>query len=1510
MGLKTETRPAVARPGRVQRNLALVSDISRVRRNILFSILVAIGAGMAAFLLIGPLIIQFPPEAIQESLLNYLLGLPLVTLVLLIWAYRYLQPVARLAECLRTGQSPSAELAQQARTVAFNIPFSLFVIVLVSTIVTAILIDLVGLLIDPNYALIVHVSETVLIIVLTTSLSLIVSIVARRLVRPVLFATADLAQDRGRRYEIRLRIVVVTFSLGLTIYLFLGILALNLVYQQAADAVEAKAKQWTQDVAMAAPELDRATLLGLIREADMARQYDVFVIEDETNQLILSPPSSEGQRVAQRALSDREQGIEVVNERYTRLTRLERPDGAWWLGVTYDLPPFEIPNFGRAVLILLGFGLVMCGLTVAFAWYMTQDITRDLGYVTSRLLDIARQGKVGQTVHTLSLDEVGDLVTAFNEVQDVVAAQQDELARHQQRLLALRDISQQISAVIDSDQLWPTLFREVAQQLGYQQVSVYLLDETGHQLYRAAATHPAPDGPNLQIDLGDPALSQPPDEPVTLAGHVALTQEPLVVPDVSQSSFHLCGDAQSGLAVPMGIGERRIGVFCVQSKEADAFTPQDVQVLVALAKQVATTFENTRLFRQIKQHAKEVSSLYEASLTLSSLTDFKQVVDHICQIVHDSTRSDGVRFFLYEPHPQDGFDLVGQFGHAVDGLASDSGPGDELRRSVLQSGQPMLIPDTRHDPVVSKQIVEAGVRSLIVAPVISRQKGIGVLSVSSHQVATYTQNDVQVVLALASQAAIAIENARLLEKAKTNAQTMARRARNLLMINRISTTLASSLNAAEIFGEATQHLVELMDNVHHSSVLIFEPNAQYGQIVAEYPDLGATKERIPIDDNPTVERVIATRKPLIVSDVANDPVVEAVRPELQSLNIHSLLIMPLIGRGQVIGSIGLDVIGQTHQFAEEEIDLCQTIASQAAIAASNARLLYDLRQQSRALTRKSLELAEESSKLDAVLRNIVDGLVVIDLNGRIMLSNPAFKRLVDVSPGQLLRGRLLSQVFTEADLGSVIDEAKAQPESVASADLTLPDRRVIRATATALRLSPVPEMGEEGQIAGIITVLRDITHQVEVDRMKTDFVSAVSHELRTPLTAILGFASLIRREFRRRIAPFVASDATARRSADRILENLNIIESESQRLTRLINDVLDIAKMEAGRIDWHMTKIDLLEVAQASMSATEVMATEKELPIILRLSSDLPKVWGDRDRLTQVITNLLSNAIKFTDEGRVIVAGFQVSGSGEIGPCPLWSQPSAEVKAQIERLIQQDKGKHPQGWAVVAVADTGTGIAAQDLPLVFARFGQVGDSLTGKPKGTGLGLSICKEIVEHHGGQIWLESEWGVGSTFYFAVPIVGADQAAKKAPADGTLAGERGRSSLLLVVDDEPNICQWLCQELSEAGYRVIEACDGASGLGQVRQSQPDLLILDLNLPDMTGYDVVERLRSEPETARIPIVMLSVTEAADRSRQVGAQAFIQKPVNVPHLLKTVSRLLSTPEVGVEADEPKGEQGP
>jgi signal transduction histidine kinase len=241
---------------------------------------------------------------------------------------------------------------------------------------------------------------------------------------------------------------------------------------------------------------------------------------------------------------------------------------------------------------------------------------------------------------------------------------------------------------------------------------------------------------------------------------------------------------------------------------------------------------------------------------------------------------------------------------------------------------------------------------------------------------------------------------------------------------------------------------------------------------------------------------------------------------------------------------------------------------------------------------------------------------------------------------------------------------------------------------------------------------------LELDNMKSDFLSTVSHELRTPLTSVLGFAKIIRKRLEEVIFPTVdLNDKKVERATRQVKENISIIVSEGERLTTLINDVLDLAKMEAGRTDWNMEPLSMSEVIDRATAATMSLFDQKGLELIKDVEEDLPSVMGDNDKLIQTVINLISNAVKFADKGSV----------------------TCRVRKTGDKIT-------------VSVIDTGLGIAKEDQEKVFEKFKQVGDTLTDKPKGTGLGLPICKHIVEHHGGEIWIESERGKGSNFSFTL--------------------------------------------------------------------------------------------------------------------------------------------------------------
>jgi signal transduction histidine kinase/DNA-binding response OmpR family regulator len=392
----------------------------------------------------------------------------------------------------------------------------------------------------------------------------------------------------------------------------------------------------------------------------------------------------------------------------------------------------------------------------------------------------------------------------------------------------------------------------------------------------------------------------------------------------------------------------------------------------------------------------------------------------------------------------------------------------------------------------------------------------------------------------------------------------------------------------------------------------------------------------------------------------------------------------------------------------------------------------------------------------------------------------------------------------------------------------------------------------------------------QADAAKSSFLSTVSHELRTPLTSVLGFAKIIRRRLEERLFPLLPSDdKKIVQTKNQVLENLGVVVSEGERLTKLIDDVLDLAKIEAGKFTWNMGSVSVEEVIDRAVAATASLFEAKKLTLVRTIAPDLPTVTGDSDRLIQVVINLISNAVKFTDEGSITC--------------------SAELK---------------DGQIVVGVTDSGIGIAPADQPKVFEKFKQVGDTLTDKPKGTGLGLPICKEIVEYHGGTIWVESAPGQGSTFSFSLPIA-AQAKLDLAPVRRSVNIEslvkqlrervethQPHDKSILVVDDDPNIRSLLQQELTEAGYKVRLAEDGRKALTLIREETPGLVILDVMMPEMNGFDVAAVLKNDPATMHIPIIILSIVEDKERGFRLGVDRYLTKPIDTASLFHEVDTLL------------------
>jgi signal transduction histidine kinase/HAMP domain-containing protein len=446
-----------------------------------------------------------------------------------------------------------------------------------------------------------------------------------------------------------------------------------------------------------------------------------------------------------------------------------------------------------------------------------------------------------------------------------------------------------------------------------------------------------------------------------------------------------------------------------------------------------------------------------------------------------------------------------------------------------------------------------------------------------------------------------------------------------------------------------------------------------------------------------------------------------------SLFVGSVLVRPLqqlvrTTRAVTAGELSLEALreqgGRADRYSRDEAaqltavlgEMAGRIARQVKaletererVGEANARLEDDV-------AARTAELREALAERQATLDHLVDGLIAVDERGMIDLANPATSDLFERAEGFV--GASAEEVLP-ADLYALIKRASSASDSV-TGDIQLSNDRVATVAASAVR--------SDGSEHGVVVLIRDTTLEREVDRMKTEFIATVSHELRTPLTSVLGFAKLTAGRLEDRVFNHVPDDdRKGQRAVKQVRANMKIIVAEGQRLTALINDVLDISKMEAGRTDWVMEPVAPDELVQRAVDATRSLFVREGGPeFVTNVEADLPRIVGDFNRLVQVLINLISNAAKFTDEGSVTVGAVARDGLLEL-----------------------------------SVTDTGDGIDASQHDLVFERFRQVGDTLTNKPKGTGLGLPICRRIVVAHHGRIGLESALGEGSRFFVLLPL------------------------------------------------------------------------------------------------------------------------------------------------------------
>jgi signal transduction histidine kinase len=784
----------------------------------------------------------------------------------------------------------------------------------------------------------------------------------------------------------------------------------------------------------------------------------------------------------------------------------------------------------------------------------------------------------------------------------------------------------------------------------------------------------------------------------------------------------------------------------------------DSRALIELEKRLA----------EFEARGAEAETLYAVSQTLSTKLSLSEVIEVILSELEKVVPYDSCSVQKLE-----GSELVIVGGRGFSqmprlmGLRFDTHRPDDPGSEVVRTRRPVIFEDVSalYKHFRNRVHGKGHVHGWMGVPLLFENRLIGMLALDKFDVGFYTPEHARLAMAFAAQAAIAIENARRFEETRQAKETAE-------VLRAANVELTQSLNLAEISDTLLDYLCRLVPYDCVSLFLIEEGGVLAARAVAGYerwidPSVPLAV-RFKYHEIPHINAVITEQKSLIIPDVNEFPGWVKVP---SAAHVRNWLAVPLVTQGKTIGLYSMDKTAPNF-FTEEHIRMAETLAGQAAIAIQNALLfesersaLAQAESQTRQLTALNRVAQAATSVLD--LKNILylaAREMVNLLHARsvgVALLN-AEKTAVEVvayasihdEPSSVglvipLEGNIATQKVIKTRQSIVINDAQNTPlqDEATRAVMRQRNTQCIMITPLLARGEVIGTIGPDtddpertftpeevqlaetiaSQMAGAVENARLLIQAQEAQAAaeaanlaKSGFISNVSHELRTPLTSIIGFAKMTHKDLQERIFPnIVSEDRKVKRAIAQADESLGIIVAEGERLTGLINSLLDLAKIEAGKVEWKDEVLRVEEVLERAILATASLVAQKALALARVIEPNLPVLHGDRDRLIQVVINLISNAVKFTPQGT--------------------------ITCQARR-----EGR----FVVVSVRDSGIGIAPEDQPKVFEKFKQVGDTLTDKPQGTGLGLPICKEIIEHHGGQIWVESEPGKGSTFYFNLPL------------------------------------------------------------------------------------------------------------------------------------------------------------
>ena len=968
------------------------------------------------------------------------------------------------------------------------------------------------------------------------------------------------------------------------------------------------------------------------------------------------------------------------------------------------------------------------------------------------------------------------------------------------------------------------------------------------------------------------------------------------------------------LTVPLMREGLAIGVIGIRRTEAQLFTERQVALLQTFADQAVIAIENVRLFTELAARNRDLTEALEQQTATSEIlrvissspTDIQPVLDTVAESAARLCEAFDVSIFRRN---SDRLLLVAHHGSIPTGSIHEFVlpvvPGSYAGRAVLE-GQTIHVADAQAEvdefPEGSAMARHLGFRTVLNVPLMREGVAIGMIALRRTEAQLFTERQVALLQTFADQAVIAIENVRLFKELEARNRDLTVALEQQTATSEILRVISSSpTDVQPVFDTIVSSAVRLCDGLF-SALFQFDGDLLHQVAQHNYtPEALEAAHRV-YPARPTramlAGRAILERAVVHIPDVEIDP--EYRNQALsRAIGLRSGLWVPMLREGAPIGVI-LVARAEPGPFSHNEIELLKTFADQAVIAIENARLFDELQARTAELTQSVGELralgevsraVSSTLDLDAVLETIVaranelagsDGCTIWEYDDLAEEFHTRARSYTDAADAASLdAARVVRLRKTEG----VVGRAALTREPVQIPDITVPGayesslRAALVETGYRAMLA-VPLLREDTVYGGLVVtrktpgefsadvvellktfatqsvlaiqnarLFREIeekSRELEVaSRHKSEFLANMSHELRTPLNAIIGYSEMLQEE---------AGDL----GAESFVADLQKIHASGRHLLELINAVLDLSKIEAGKMDLYLETFDVPGLARDIAAVIRPLAEKNANRLEIRAGEDLGTMHADLTKVRQSLFNLLSNACKFTERGTVALA--------------------------IARE-RDDAGE----WITFAVSDTGIGLTPEQIGRLFQEFSQAEASTTRRYGGTGLGLALSRRLCQMMGGEITVASVPGEGSTFTIRLPAVVSETKAEPAPPTALLA-ETAAAGTVLVIDDEPTVRDLMQRFLIKEGFRVVLAAGGEDGLRLARELRPDAITLDVMMPGMDGWAVLSALKADPDLAEIPVIMLTIVDDKNLGYSLGASDYLTKPLDRERLLSVLNK--------------------